>query len=78
MLTSFRFAGKQGPDDAFLHLSQSIPVVVKIYPHIYPLWGIAFGLIFDYTDSVEDRLFGFAADHYHYLNIRRGKLVKKA
>ena len=25
----------------------------KIYPHIYPLWGMAFALVFGYTDSVE-------------------------
>ena len=25
----------------------------KIYPHIYPLWDIAFALVFDYTDSLE-------------------------
>jgi hypothetical protein len=27
--------------------------VTQIYPHIYPLWGIAFVLFFDYTDSQE-------------------------
>jgi hypothetical protein len=25
----------------------------KIYPHIYPLWDIAFECIFGYTDSLE-------------------------
>jgi hypothetical protein len=25
----------------------------KIYPHIYPQWGIAFACVIDYTDSVE-------------------------
>ena len=53
MLSSFRFVGKQGPCDAFLRLEQSAPVLVKIYPHIYPLWGIAFACVIDYTDSVE-------------------------
>jgi len=24
---------------------------LKIYPHIYPLWGIAFALVFDYSYS---------------------------
>jgi len=28
----------------------------KIYPQNYPLWGIAFALVFDYTDSLEDLL----------------------
>jgi hypothetical protein len=25
----------------------------QIYPHIYPLWGIAFACVIDYTDSLE-------------------------
>ena len=35
---------------------------VKIYPHIYPLWGIVFLYIIDYTDSVEVLLIGVTAD----------------
>ena len=41
------------PCDGFLRLVQCTPIVVKIYPHIYPLWDIAFALVFIYTDSVE-------------------------
>ena len=63
MLSSFRFADKQGPCDAFLRLEQRAPVVAKIYPHIYPLWGIAFSLVFDYTDSLEAMLVGVTSDH---------------
>ena len=65
MLSSFRFAGKQGPCDAFLRLEQSAPVVVKIYAHIYPRWDIAFALVFDYTDSREVLLIGVTADQQH-------------
>ena len=53
MLSSFRFVGKQDPCVAFLRLEQSVPVAVKIYPQSYPLWGIAFELVFGYTDSLE-------------------------
>jgi hypothetical protein len=70
MLSSFRFASKQGPCDGFLRLEQSAPVVVKIYPPIYPLWGIAFALVFGYTDSLEVLLIGVPADQQQYLNIR--------
>jgi hypothetical protein len=34
-------------------LQQSAPVVVKIYPPIYPLWGIAFAYIIGYSDFRE-------------------------
>jgi hypothetical protein len=51
MLSAFRFAGKQGSGDAFLRLEQCASVVVKIYPPIYPPWGIAFALVFGYTVS---------------------------
>jgi hypothetical protein len=50
----------------------------KIYPHIYPLWGIAFACVIDYTDSLEVLLIGVTADQHHYLNIRRWQTVKKA
>jgi hypothetical protein len=39
--------------------------MTKIYPHIYPLWDIAFTLIFDYTDSVEVLLISVPADQHH-------------
>jgi len=42
--------------EAFLHLEQRAPVVVKIYSHIYPLWDIAFALFFDYTVSQNESL----------------------
>ena len=41
------------PYSTLLRLSQSARVIVKIYPHIYPLWGIAFASILGYNDSVE-------------------------
>ena len=44
----------EGPCDGFLRLVQSAPVVVKIYPPIYPLWGIAFVCVFDYSGTKED------------------------
>ena len=31
-------------------------VSTKIYPPIYPLWGIAFALVFDYTVSHDEPL----------------------
>jgi hypothetical protein len=36
--------------------------MTKIYPHFYPLWDIAFALVFDYTDSVEVLLIGVTDD----------------
>ena len=50
------------PCDGFLRLVQCTPIVVKIYPHIYPLWDIAFALVFIYTDSVEVLLISKDAD----------------
>jgi hypothetical protein len=42
--------------DAFMCLQQSAPVVVKIYPPIYPLWGIAFSCVIGYSDFREKSL----------------------
>jgi hypothetical protein len=55
-----------------------VPRLSKIYPHIYPLWGIAFALVIDYTDSLEVLLIGVTADQQNFLNIRRWQAVKKA
>jgi len=41
-----------------------VPRLSQIYPHIYPLWGIVFVLVFDYTDSQEHMLQKNATDAY--------------
>ena len=42
----------------------------QIYPPIYPRWGIAFALVFGYTDSLEVLLIGVPANQQQYLNLR--------
>ena len=65
-----RLVGMQGSCGACPRLQQSTSVVVKIYPPIYPLWGIAFALVFGYTDSLEVLLIGVPANQQQYLNLR--------
>jgi hypothetical protein len=46
----------------------------KIYPPIYPLWGIAFARVFDYSGTQEDSQVGVTGWYYSlvsYLTSRR-------
>jgi hypothetical protein len=42
----------------------------QIYPPIYPRWGIAFALVFGYTDSLEVLPISVPAHQQQYLNLR--------